>query len=239
MEQLSYTVEKLRQLKPREESEGNPLAHQDSTLQRLNFVLTGDCAVGKTSITRRFAEKVFEEGKTQITTSLGFYEKTKNFNKRTVTIKITDTAGSERFYAVFTNLYKMAEGAFLVFNINDVRSFDNISRWFEEVKKNMPVNGTIVLLANKCDLIKAENQDQVPDGEIESFAMQNGLKFFKTSAKTGEGIHEAFEYCVKECLDRIDQGLLRVENSTATCTLQLTSPTHDNDKTSCRKCAIL
>ena len=245
-------VEELHQLRSQAESaklvvlpgahnaeiqpECRPLSPRSQASVQLVMVFAGNSAVGKTSITRRFVEEVFEERNVQTTIGFGYYTKTKFINGRTVTIKIIDTIGSERFHAVFANAYKKAVGAFLVFSVADVQSFNTISKWFDEVKQNMPENSTNVLLANKCDLIDTENQDnQVPDSKIESFAEQNGLKYFKTSAKTGQGIHDAFEYCVKECLTGIDQGLISVKN---TAPLQPTSP--DESSTGCGKgCSVL
>ena len=195
---------------------------------KVQLVFAGNSAVGKTSITRRFVEEAFEEKKVPTTIGLGLYTTTRVIDERIVTVTITDTAGSERFCSVFSSSYKRASGAFLVFDVTNGESFINLPQWFTELKQEMPEKSTIVLLANKCDL----KTSQVTESEIERFAEQNGLKYFKTSAKTGEGIHDALDYCVKECLTAIDQGLLTVRSPTNV--LRPTRPT--KRRTGCRKC---
>ena len=56
-----------------------------------------------------------------------------------------------------------------------------------------------VLCANKCDL---KDDIVVNDEELKEFCDEQKIKYFKTSAKTGENIVEAFESLIKDLLAR-------------------------------------
>ena len=60
-----------------------------------------------------------------------------------------------------------------------------------------------VLIANKCDRVA---DIAVPHEEAKELAAQNGLEFFMSSAKSGEGVEELFS---TTCSKVISQSLLR------------------------------
>ncbi len=53
----------------------------------------------------------------------------------------------------------------------------------------------ICLAANKSDL---KEDRVVAESEAQAVAAQSGVRFFATSAKTGQGIEELFQYIVAE-----------------------------------------
>lgn len=58
--------------------------------------------------------------------------------------------------------------------------------------RNHAKEGVIVAIAgNKCD---KEMMRQVDKAEAEKFAEENGVRHFLTSAKTGKGLAEVFQY---------------------------------------------
>jgi GTPase SAR1 family protein len=56
-------------------------------------------------------------------------------------------------------------------------------------------------LGNKCDLT---DQKVISKEEGEEIASQNGMLFYETSAKTGEGIKEAFDAIARDIIKDID-----------------------------------
>ena len=50
---------------------------------------------------------------------------------------------------------------------------------------------TIVIVGNKCD---RDHERKVPEEEAQRFATDYNAKHFYTSAKSGKGIEEAFQY---------------------------------------------
>jgi Ras-related protein Rab-1A len=59
---------------------------------------------------------------------------------------IQDTAGQERFKTITSSYYRGSHGIFVVYDITDVVSFNNIRVWLEEIKKY--TSGESVLYVN-------------------------------------------------------------------------------------------
>ena len=63
----------------------------------------------------------------------------------------------------------------------------------------------IFLIGNKCDL---EAQRDVTYEEARQFADENGLMFVEASAKTGDGVEEAFLETARKIYQNIQDGSL-------------------------------
>ncbi len=63
----------------------------------------------------------------------------------------------------------------------------------------------IFLIGNKCDL---EAQRDVTYEEAKQFADENGLMFVEASAKTGDGVEEAFLETARKIYQNIQDGSL-------------------------------
>ena len=63
----------------------------------------------------------------------------------------------------------------------------------------------IFLIGNKCDL---EAQRDVTYEEARQFAEENGLMFVESSAKTGDGVEEAFLETARKIYQNIQDGSL-------------------------------
>lgn len=50
--------------------------------------------------------------------------------------------------------YKNADGAVLVYDISNKKSFEKLNFWLKEIKENSPEDIKIILLGNKKDLKK-------------------------------------------------------------------------------------
>ena len=64
-----------------------------------------------------------------------------------------DTAGSEKYRSMTINHYRNAVGALLVYDISNEESFNNLSFWLEELKRNLDPYALIGLCANKVDIM--------------------------------------------------------------------------------------
>ncbi|MFX0137075.1 MAG: hypothetical protein ACFFDN_25780 [Candidatus Hodarchaeota archaeon] len=75
------------------------------------------------------------------------------------------------------------------------KSFANVKKWHGDTKKlcgDIPV----VIFANKVDLI---NEDSLNESEIQEIVnKRNFLGYYITSAKTGQGVYEAFNSLIKK-----------------------------------------
>jgi len=180
------------------------------------LLLIGDSGVGKSSLLLRFTDGTFEE---DIGTTIGVDFKVKVLNvrnKQRVKLTIWDTAGQERFRTLTSSYYRGAQGVVLVYDISSAESFDHVKQWMAEVQMYTTVPDVITLLVgNKVD--KRAKEDAVPRATAEAFAREHGLLFIECSARTKEGVQQAFEELVNKILDT--PSLLA--NTSATAALNL------------------
>ncbi len=159
----------------------------------LKFIFLGESSVGKTSIIEKYTGNKFKDIH-QTTLGIDFKTKILNLKGHKIKLAIWDTAGQERFRSIATNYIKNCHGIFLVFDLSNKYSFESIDFWFDEIKKVKNLDELkLVILGNKNDL---NNIREVKNEKISEFTKINNFKFFETSAKTGEGINEAFEALV-------------------------------------------
>ena len=156
----------------------------------LKFIFLGDSSVGKTSIVEKYTEKKFRDTH-QTTLGIDFKISIITLKGHKIKITISDTAGQERFRSIATNYIKNSDGIFIVFDLSNKSSFESISYWINEINKVKNLDELkIIILGNKNDLT---NIREISKEEISEFIKTNNYKIIETSAKTGEGIKEAFE----------------------------------------------
>ena len=114
-----------------------------------------------------------------------------------------DIAGQREFDFMRPTFYKDSKAAIIVFSQEDndhgKESIKNIEDWHNDIKKycgELP----IVLFGNKIDLVK--NQDANDDTIDKIMKERKFLGYYKTSAKTGNGVYEAFQAIIKELYNR-------------------------------------
>jgi len=115
-------------------------------------ILVGDKRVGKTSITNRavfdeFNDKESETRVVQISQKTLLVENTDKWAQ----LHIWDTLGQEKFMALAPLFFRRAVGAFLVFDLCNMDSFDALDKWHEQLLKNTDTKVIIMLLGNKKD----------------------------------------------------------------------------------------
>ena len=160
----------------------------DEEYQTFKILLLGDLCVGKTSILLKYVENKFEES---ILSTIGvdYMDKIINYGHEKVKLQIWDTSGQEKFKSIATNFLRTTDGAFLVFDITQRITFDNIKKWLNDVKENNE-EVKIIILGNKSDL---KDNREVKQDYINTFLEKNNFKYFETSAKNGTYIEEAFK----------------------------------------------
>jgi len=161
------------------------------------LVLIGDSGVGKSCLLLRFADDQFTES--YITTiGVDFRFKTISVSGKTVKLQIWDTAGQERFRTITSAYYRGADGIVIVYDCCDRDSFNNVQSWVEEVNKYANANTSMVLVANKSDASSDERKVSAEEGLQK--ARQLNMAFLETSAKTGDGVEEAFNLMSTELI---------------------------------------
>lgn len=95
------------------------------------ILLTGDGAVGKTSIRERYMGRGFS-GDYLKTIGADFASKTLDIEENNVKMQIFDLAGQDSYVAARKSFYKGGQAAFLVFDVQDPSSLTNLSTWIED-----------------------------------------------------------------------------------------------------------
>ena len=98
----------------------------------------------------------------------------------------------------------------LVYDSSCQYSFDHLNNWMSEIERYATGSVAKVILGNKCDLVEKRVVDPM---EGKAFADDHGCGFFSTSAKTGEGVQEAFLSCAREILREQGEDVAATSNN--------------------------
>jgi Ras-related protein Rab-32 len=195
-------------------------------------LVVGDIGTGKTSIIKRYVHGIFSNHY-KATIGVDFALKVINLDPNTVVrLQLWDIAGQERFGNMTRVYYKEAVGAFIVFDVTRVSTFEAVQKWKHDIdsKVHLP-NGDkvpVVLLANKCDLAKeglVKNSNQ-----MDQYCDEKGfVGWFETSAKENLNINQAAEFLVQKIIEN-DQGQVAPEPDSSKLNLK---PGEDEAKSGC------
>ena len=191
----------------------------------LSFILIGDMAVGKTAFLTRYFKNTFSE---VFLSTIGIDKEINHLKVGNDIYKMTlwDTAGQDRFRCLPKKYYQNADGVFLLFDVNNRETFDNVTKWMADVKENSNKNTNnqtgkevgipIYLIGNKIDKPnRAVNRE-----EAKKQAQSLGMKYFEVSCKLNMNINEVISRMVLESL----------KNSQAEGNIQLNSGKSGNSK---------
>ncbi|XP_055063964.1 ras-related protein Rab-6A isoform X1 [Misgurnus anguillicaudatus] len=160
---------------------GNPL-------RKFKLVFLGEQSVGKTSLITRFMYDSFDNTY-QATIGIDFLSKTMYLEDRTVRLQLWDTAGQERFRSLIPSYIRDSTVAVVVFDITNVNSFQQTTKWIDDVRTERGGDVIIMLVGNKTDLA---DKRQVSIEEGERKAKELNVMFIETSAKAGYNVKQLF-----------------------------------------------
>ena len=158
----------------------------NATLQK-KICMLGAFSVGKTSLVKRFVESVFSEAYLT-TVGVKIDKKTVELPNRTVTLILWDLAGEDDISSLRMSYLRGSAGYVLVADGTRPATVEvalSLRRRVEAEFGALP----FVLLVNKNDL---NEEWAVRDEEVEALR-QSGWWVRPTSARTGEGVDNAFE----------------------------------------------
>jgi Rab family protein len=158
-------------------------------------IMLGDGAVGKTSLISRYVFSMFdphyvETLGTNVTARQELFLATDG--PLEVRLQIWDIIGQERFDSIYMAYYQEADGALLVTDGTRRETLESVTGWLrsaETVLGRFPA----VLAINKSDLPPAFLREELRDrlGQVSHGAFA-ASPIVTTSAKTGDGVAEAF-----------------------------------------------
>ena len=152
-------------------------------VNRQKIIFIGDVSVGKTSIINVLMGQKFNN-EYEASIGVDFFSKTIKYKGKTIKLQIWDSAGQEKFRSLIPNYIRGSSLVFIVYDITNRKSFENLQSWIDFV--NNIENSNIVILANKIDL---ESQRQVQTEEGQKFCTEKNYDFFEVSAKEDNNLN--------------------------------------------------
>ena len=164
---------------------------ENKRTKNYNIITIGDTNSGKTSLVSYYINNRTIVGQANPTIGVDFVTKKLKINKAVKSFTFYDTSGSERFHTMVSSYYKRADGVLLLFDLTEEESFSHVKNWADTLLKYKKLDEIrLILVGNKCDLIK--DKSEVSIGKYESIAREYQTKFYMTSALTGEGVQNCF-----------------------------------------------
>ncbi|KAH8106906.1 ras-domain-containing protein [Cristinia sonorae] len=188
----------------------------------IKFIITGDAAVGKSSLLVRLTDQRFLANPDP-TLGVEFGSKLITIAEENKIVKLQcwDTAGTESFRSITRSYYRGAAGCLLVYDVTSRQSFTNARTWLADVREHADPHLTCILVGNKVDLCtpssdtpaSANRSREVSTEEAELWAKEEGLLFVEASAKSGENVEAAFETATRDILGKIQRGVFNDDRS--------------------------
>ena len=160
--------------------------------------VVGDGAVGKSSLINQFTKSSFREDYIKtIGAQFSVYDKI--IDGDSINLLFWDIAGQDLHNFLRPSFFNNSKAAIIVFSLEENElgkaSFEHVLNWHEDVKMycgDIP----IILFANKVDLI---DENKIKRNRIKNLVEENQfLNYCITSAKTGEGVIEAFNEIIEK-----------------------------------------
>ncbi|KAK0392938.1 hypothetical protein NLU13_2432 [Sarocladium strictum] len=183
------------------------------------LVLLGDGASGKTSLlnvfTRGYFPTVYEP------TVFENYVHDIFVDNVHIELSLWDTAGQEEFDRLRSLSYDDTDLIMLCYSVDSKDSLENVeSKWVGEIADNCP-GVKLVLVALKCDLREAENEEEGAEGSSQAQGAEqprekrptinydqglevarriNAARYLECSAMRNRGVNEAFTEAARVAL---------------------------------------
>ncbi len=157
--------------------------------------ILGAFAAGKTSLVRRFVKGIFSENYLT-TVGVKIDKKEMEIEGQELHLILWDLSGEDQFQKLNVSYLRGASGYFLVVDGTRGETLDtarSLQKTVEEACGHIP----FVLMCNKLDL---KDDWELGDNDLDDCS-KKGWIVFKTSAKTGQGVEEAFSSLAGKLLE--------------------------------------
>ena len=156
------------------------------------ILTVGEFNVGKTSLILRFINDTFIETYMP-TIGVDFFYKILDIENKIIAAQIC----SEQFKRLPLGYYRNVLGIIIAYDITEIKSFEKLKNWINDIKMYAHKKVRLVLVGNKCDL----SNRRITEEEGKKLADELDAKFFETSAKTGYNVNEAYNFLIRDIFD--------------------------------------
>lgn len=169
---------------------------------RFKITVIGDGMVGKTSLIKKFTKGSFRKDYVK-TIGAQFSVYDKEIDEDKIRLLFWDIAGQVDFNFLRPSFFNNSRAAIIVYSLEDndlgKKSFKHIVDWYKDISQycgEIP----IVIFSNKVDLVDEDNSDE---SKIQKLVEKhNFLGYYKTSAKTGDGVIDAFNAIIEKLYNK-------------------------------------
>jgi small GTP-binding protein len=168
-----------------------------SVLPEVKVCIIGDTAVGKTSLSTLYSRS---ESPAKFTTTMGSscFQRRVIVDGHEIHLELWDTPGHEGFRSLAPTYYRGAQVVICVFDVTNEESFKQTTLWLSELRTYTAYsdpNVVVAIAGNKCD-----NTSRVAWEQCAEAAATHGIKLFRTSAITGNGVLEMLDILLRDAL---------------------------------------
>lgn len=181
-------------------------ATDDASSENFKIIITGDAAIGKTSMLVRLCEGKFNSDGLTIGQGTGEGTATITVGNKKVKLIVADTAGQERFRTITSSFYRGSDGIIFAFDVNSLESFNNCHRWVKEAERYSDKVVGKIIVATKCDTDLGKRA--VSYANASAFADGLDMPYFETSSKDNINILEAFTKLAEVIIEELDRDTL-------------------------------
>lgn len=162
------------------------------------FIITGDAAVGKSSLLVRLTDQRFLVNPDP-TLGVEFGSKliTLPEDNKVVKLQCWDTAGQESFRAITRSYYRGAAGCLLVYDVTSRKSFLSARSWLAEVREHADPHVSCILVGNKVDLCE-DSTPSAADAYLPSSSPPNAAASQIKSTRAKNTSHVSMKGKVRE-----------------------------------------
>lgn len=193
----------------------------------VKLLLLGDSSVGKTSFINRFFNNEYNENELS-TLGIDFQYQILKKDNSIIKLLVWDTVGQEKFRAIPSKFYRNCDGILLFFDLEKPDSFNNISKWIQDINdNNNETNCILYLLGNKIDLSRKISLEQA-----NLKAKELNVKYFEISCKLNINIYDPVLEMINEILNK---NINKTSHKISTKNLSLNSENHVKTKAVCCK----
>ena len=174
------------------------------------ILFLGGVGVGKTSIINRYVKNIIQNDQ-KPTIGIDYRTKIVKYNNKNIQLKIFDTSGQERFRSLTKNYYQRTDGIIMVFDVKNYETFEELTYWMEEIKKNCNKSKIgLILVGNKND--GNLDEKKINKEQANSIAKEYDFKYIETSALIDYNIKECFELMVHTLFEKNIDKLNEINN---------------------------